>query len=88
MPFAIVSGANKLVIVDFSQVTFLALAGIRILVKAAQTISNKGGRLVLYGVPPRRVKFSDKPASMPLLRLLTTKRPRSRSATSNANWAN
>jgi anti-sigma B factor antagonist len=48
MPFSVVSGSRKKVIVDLAQVTFLASIGIRVLVKAARAIANKGGRFVIY----------------------------------------
>ena len=48
MPFSVIAGNNDKVIVDFSKVTFLASIGIRILVKAARAIGNRGGRLVIY----------------------------------------
>lgn len=48
-PFAAVAGSRDRVIVDFSKVTFLASIGIRILVKSARSIINRGGRLVVYG---------------------------------------
>jgi anti-anti-sigma factor len=47
-PFSVISGSRKKVIVDLAQVTFLASIGIRVLVKAARPIANKGGRFVIY----------------------------------------
>ena len=48
MPFSIISGKYNRVIVDFTDVTFLASIGIRLLVKAARTIGNRKGRLVVF----------------------------------------
>ena len=48
MPFSIISGSRNKVILDMSQVTFLASIGIRILVKAARGIGNRGGRFVIF----------------------------------------
>lgn len=49
MPFAIISGARRKVVVDFGDVDFLASIGVRVLVKAARSIGNKGGKIALYG---------------------------------------
>jgi anti-sigma B factor antagonist len=51
-PLNAISAQNRKVIVDFSQVTFLASIGIRILVKTARSIGSKGGRLVVYNLNP------------------------------------
>jgi anti-anti-sigma factor len=48
MPFSIISGNSNKVIVDFTDVTFLASIGIRILMKAARAIGNRKGRLVVF----------------------------------------
>jgi anti-anti-sigma factor len=48
MPFSVISGSRKKVIVDLGQVTFLASIGIRVLVKAARAIASKGGRFVIF----------------------------------------
>lgn len=49
MPFSVISGAHNKVIVSLAEVTFLASIGIRVLVKAARTIGNRKGRLVVFG---------------------------------------
>jgi len=49
MPFSVIAGAHRKVIVDLSKVTFLASIGIRVLVKAARAIGNKKGRFVVFG---------------------------------------
>jgi anti-sigma B factor antagonist len=49
MPFAVISGSRRKVVVDFTDVDFLASIGIRVLVKAARAIGNKGGRMALFG---------------------------------------
>ena len=48
MPFSLISGSRHKVIVDMSQVTFLASIGIRVLVKAARAIGNRGGRFIIF----------------------------------------
>ncbi|MDX2309574.1 MAG: STAS domain-containing protein [Hyphomicrobium sp.] len=48
LPFSIISGQYDRVIVDFTDVSFLASIGIRTLVKAARTIGNRNGRLVVF----------------------------------------
>lgn len=48
MPFSIIAGHNNKVIVDFTDVTFLASIGIRVLVKAARAIGLRKGRLVVF----------------------------------------
>ena len=52
MPFAVLSGRHDKVIVDFSGVDFLASIGVRVLVKAARAIGNRGGRMVLVNPGP------------------------------------
>ena len=49
MPFAVISGSRRKLVVDFSDVDFLASIGVRVLVKAARAIGNKGGRMALFG---------------------------------------
>jgi anti-anti-sigma factor len=49
MPFAVISGSRRKVVVDFSEVDFLASIGVRVLVKAARAMGNKGGRMALFG---------------------------------------
>jgi anti-sigma B factor antagonist len=49
MPFAVISGSRRKVIVDFGGVEFLASIGVRVLVKAARAIGNKGGKMALFG---------------------------------------
>lgn len=48
-PFTVISGKHNKVIVDLTNVTFLASIGIRVLVKAARTIGNRQGRFVIFG---------------------------------------
>lgn len=52
MPFSVIAGKNNKVIVDLSRVTFLASIGIRVLVKAARTIANRRGTLVILNPTP------------------------------------
>jgi anti-sigma B factor antagonist len=49
MPFAVISGARRKLVVDFGNVDFLASIGVRVLVKAARSIGNKGGKIALFG---------------------------------------
>lgn len=49
MPFSLISGKHNKVIVDLANVSFLASIGIRVLVKAARTIGNRKGHLVVFG---------------------------------------
>lgn len=48
MPFSVIAGTHDKVIVDFTNVDFLASIGIRVLVKTAKSIGNRGGRLSVY----------------------------------------
>lgn len=48
-PFSLISGKHNKVVVNLADVTFLASIGIRVLVKAARTIGNRQGRLVIFG---------------------------------------
>src|ERR1700742_491341 len=47
MPLATLSGAKQNILVDMSQVSFLASIGIRHLVTATKALSRRGGRLIL-----------------------------------------
>jgi anti-sigma B factor antagonist len=49
MPFAVISGARRKVVIDFGDVDFLASIGVRVLVKAARSIGTKGGKVALFG---------------------------------------
>ncbi len=49
MPLATLSGAKQNVLIDMSQVSFLASIGIRHLVSATKTLARKGGQLILIG---------------------------------------
>ncbi len=48
IPFSQVAETHKKVIVDMTNVDFLASIGIRVLVKAAKTIGGRGGRLAVF----------------------------------------
>lgn len=50
LPFAVIAGSRRKVVVDFTEVDFLASIGVRVLVKSGRAIGNKGGRMALYGV--------------------------------------
>jgi anti-sigma B factor antagonist len=45
--FSAIAGARRAVIVDLSQVTFLASMGMRMLLIGAKTMASKGGKMVL-----------------------------------------
>jgi stage II sporulation protein AA (anti-sigma F factor antagonist) len=47
LPFSALAGSHRKVIVDLSQVAFMASMGIRTLVLTAKSIKSKGGRLIL-----------------------------------------
>jgi anti-anti-sigma factor len=52
LQFSALAGSGNGVIVDMSEVTFLASIGIRILVLGAKTIRRRGGNLVLLSPLP------------------------------------
>ena len=47
IPMSVVAGSRRAVVIDLSGVSFIASMGLRCLVSAAKTISNKQGRMVL-----------------------------------------
>ncbi len=47
MPFAVIAGARRKLLLDFTRVDFLASIGVRVLVKTAQTIARRGGTVVI-----------------------------------------
>jgi len=49
MPLAALSGAKQNILIDMSQVSFLASIGIRHLVSATKAVSRRGGRVILVG---------------------------------------
>ncbi len=50
--FTAIAGANKKVVVDLSNVAFLASLGIRTLIVGAKATANNGGKLVLMNPQP------------------------------------
>lgn len=56
MPFNVIAGSKRKVIVDLGKVTFLASIGIRVLVKTARALANKGGRLIVYNLSEQSIK--------------------------------
>jgi anti-anti-sigma factor len=52
MKFSVISGTEKKVIVDMSNVDFLASLGMRTLVLSAKSIASKGGKMVLLSPQP------------------------------------
>jgi anti-anti-sigma factor len=53
MPMSIVAGSRRAVVIDLSQVEFLASMGLRSIVVSAKSIMNKKGRVVLFGPQPQ-----------------------------------
>jgi len=47
LKFNAIAGARRAIVVDLSQVDFLASLGIRVLVLGARAVKNKGGKLVI-----------------------------------------
>ena len=47
MPFSIISGKRNKVLVDFTNVNFLASMGVRVIVKAAKSMATHGGKMVV-----------------------------------------
>lgn len=52
LPLATLAGGKRGVLLDMSQVTFLASIGIRHLVSASKALTRRGGRLVLLNPSP------------------------------------
>jgi anti-anti-sigma factor len=52
LPFSVAAGAHRFLVVDLSQVTFVASIGIRTLVLGAKTVQRRGGRLLLLSPQP------------------------------------
>jgi anti-sigma B factor antagonist len=50
--FSALAGSRRSVVVDLSQVTFLASMGMRLLLSGAKTVASKGGRMVLHAPIP------------------------------------
>jgi anti-sigma B factor antagonist len=50
--FSALAGSRRSVVVDLSQVSFLASMGMRLLLSGAKTVASKGGRMVLHGPGP------------------------------------
>jgi len=46
MTFSVIAGTKKKVVVDLSDVTFMASLGLRTLTVSAKSIASKGGRMV------------------------------------------
>ena len=47
LKFNAIAGARRAIVVDLSQVDFLASLGIRVLLLGARAVKNKGGKLVI-----------------------------------------
>ena len=48
LKFNAIAGTRRAIVVDLSQVDFLASLGIRVLVLGARAVKNKGGKLVIW----------------------------------------
>jgi anti-anti-sigma factor len=66
LPLSVVAGSKTAVIVDLTEVDFLASLGIRVLVSSAKAIQRKGGKLVLV-VPEGNVRMVLQTAGMETL---------------------
>ncbi|WP_020177379.1 STAS domain-containing protein [Methyloferula stellata] len=66
MPFSVIAGAKRAVIVDLSEVDFLASLGIRVLLTSAKAVQRKGGKLALVA-PEGNVLMVLKTAGMETL---------------------
>jgi len=51
LAFNALAGAQRALIVDLSQVGFIASLGLRLLIVGARTVQRKGGRMVLFRPP-------------------------------------
>jgi anti-anti-sigma factor len=51
--FNLMAGTKRKVVVDLSEVSFLASLGVRMLLTGAKTVAGKGGRMVLLSPQPR-----------------------------------
>ncbi len=50
--FSVIAGAKKKVVVDLSDVSFMASLGLRTLMISAKSMANKGGKMVLLNPQP------------------------------------
>ena len=66
LPFSVIAGAKRAIVVDLSEVDFLASLGIRVLLTGAKTVQRKGGKLVIF-VPDGNVLMVLKTAGMETL---------------------
>ena len=51
LAFNALAGSQRALIIDLSQVDFIASLGLRLLIVAARTVQRKGGRMVLLAPP-------------------------------------
>lgn len=66
MPLSVIAGAKRAVVVDLSEVDFLASLGIRVLLTSAKAVQRKGGKLALVA-PEGNVLMVLKTAGMETL---------------------
>ncbi len=48
LPFSVISGSKRAVVVDLSHVDFLASLGIRVLLTSAKAVRRKGGKFAIF----------------------------------------
>lgn len=48
LPFSVIAGKRDKVMLDFTNMSFIASIGVRELLKAAKAIVGKGGKMVIY----------------------------------------
>jgi anti-anti-sigma factor len=56
MKFNVLAGAKSKLVVDLSQLTFIASMGLRTLMVCARTISSKGGKMAIANAQPNVLK--------------------------------
>lgn len=52
LPFNVLVGSRRAIVVDLSQVTFVASMGLRTLIMGAKTAASKKGKMVLFAPKP------------------------------------
>jgi anti-anti-sigma factor len=67
LPFNVITGSHRGVIVDMAGVDFLASIGIRTLLVGAKTVQRRGGKLVLVAPQPEVVKVLEVTGVLDLL---------------------
>ena len=71
MTFSVTAGSRKKVVVDLSDVTFMASLGLRTLMVSAKAMASKGGRMVLLNPQPnvqKVIETTGVPTLIPVVR--------------------